>query len=256
MTELAALQSLFQGHVIDNDEAAVPAFIGDASASAEERLNIYYEAYRLRLLEILREDFPGLRALMSAETFNAMGLGYLERFPPHHPSVRSFAKNMVEFLSTDGVYSEWPYLAEMARFECARGDAFDGPDAGVMTHEAIGVLPAEDWPSLRVSFHPTLQRLWFEWNVGPIARAISADEPVPQPVKLDAAETWVVWRRGITVYFRSLGENEARAMDAIADGHDFSGVCSVLCAWLDAEEVPATLAGMLNQWVTEGLIIK
>jgi len=256
MTELAALQSLFQGYVVDNDDAAVPAFIGDVSASAEERLNIYYEAYRLRLLEVLREDFPGLRALISADTFNAMGLRYLGRFPPHHPSVRSFANNMAEFLSTDGVYSEWPYLAEMARFECARGLAFDGPNVDVMTLEAFGAIPAENWPSLRVRFHPTLQRLRFHWNVGPLARAISAEEPVPPPVGLDNPETWAVWRRGLTVYFRSLDETEVRAMDAFADGRTFADVCAALCDCLDAEAVPARMAGMLNQWVTEGLVTK
>jgi len=256
MTDLATLQSLFQGYVIDNDDAAVTAFIGNASASAEKRLDVYYEAYRLRLLEVLRVDFPGLCALMSADNFNAMGLRYLEEYPPHHPSVRSFAMNIAEFLSMDGVYSAWPYLAEIARFERARGHAFDGPDIDVMTLEAFGALPAEDWPSLRVRFHPTLQRLRFHWNVGPIARAISAEEPVPQPVGLDNPETWAVWRRGLTVYFRSLDETENRAMDAFADGRPFADVCTALCEWLDADAVPARMAGMLNQWVTEGLVTK
>jgi hypothetical protein len=256
MTELAALQSLFQGYVIDNDDAAVPAFIGDASSSAGERLDVYYEAYRLRLLEVLREDFPGLRSLMSADLFNEMGLRYLEAYPPHHPSIRVFGKNMAEFLSTNGVYSEWVHLAEMARFEWARGLAFDGPDADVMALEEFGSLPAEDWPSLRVRFHPTLQRLRFTWNVGSIARAVHANESTPQPVRLDDPEIWAVWRRGVTVYFRSLDENEARAMDAFADGVDFAAACSVLCGWLDAEAVPAKMAGMLNQWITEGLVAK
>jgi hypothetical protein len=44
-------------------------------------------------------------------------------------------------------------------------------------------------------------------------------------------------------------------MDAFADGSDFAAVCTVLCEWLDAEVVPARMAGMLNQWVTEGLVI-
>lgn len=256
MTELANLQSLFQGYVIDNDDAALPAFVGNKSASAEERLDVYFEAYRLRLLEVLRDDFPGLVALMNADKFNAMGLRYLERHPSMYPSVRSFAVNLAEFLATDGGYADWPYLAEMARFEWARGLAFDGADADVMTLDELGALPAEDWPALRVRFHPTLQRSRFAWNIGPMWRAIDGDTPHPQPARLDASEPWAVWRRDITVYWRSLDETEARAMDAFAEGRDFAEVCAVLCEWLDAEAVPARMAGMLNQWVTEGLITK
>jgi hypothetical protein len=256
MTELVNLQSLFQSYVINGDDAAVPAFVGNASASAEERLDVYYEAYRLRLLEVLREDFPGLIALMSTDTFNAMGLRYLDKHPSYHPSVRSFGRHLTEFLTTDGIYSAWPYLAEMARFEWARGLAFDAANADVRTLDELGALPGEDWPALRVRFHPTLQRSRFAWNIGPIWRAVDAEAPLPQPAMLDKPEPWAVWRRDVTVYWRSLHEVEARAMDAFADGRDFAEVCTVLCEWLDAEAVPARMAGMLNQWVTEGLVTR
>ncbi len=256
MTELASLQSLFQSHVVTGDDAAVAAFVGDASASAEERLGVYYEAYRLRLLEILRDDFPGLCALMSDEEFESLGLQYLDQHPSHYPSVRLFGLHLEEFLATDGSFAEQPCLAEMARFEWARGLAFDAANADVTTLDEWGALPGEDWLTLRVRFHPSLQRSRFAWNIGPIWRAFNADESIPSPARLEQPESWAVWRRGVTVYWRSLGEVEAAAMDAFTDGADFTEVCSVLCEWLEPEEVPATMAGMLNQWVTEGLVAK
>ena len=256
MNGLANLQSLFQGYVIDGGDAAVPAFFGDATASAEERLDVYYEAYRLRLLGILREDFPGLGALLSADAFNAMGLHYLEKFPPHHPSVRAFGRHLAGFLESDEDFSDRPYLAEMARFDWARGLAFDGAQAEVLTLDELGALPAEEWPALRVHFQPTLQRSTFAWNIGPIWRAFDSEAPLPQPARLDEPEPWAVWRRGLAVYWRSLDEIEARALDAFADGADFAEVCAVLCEHLDAEAVPARMAGMLNRWVTEGLVEK
>ncbi len=256
MTELANLQSLFQGHVVGGDRAALPAFVGDATASAEERLGVYYEAYRLRLLEILRDDFPGLCGLMTADEFESLGLRYLDRHPSHDPSVRSFGRHLGEFLATDSAFAQRPYLAEMARFEWARGLAFDGAEAEVMTLEDLGALPGEDWPALRVRFHPTLQRSRFAWNTGPVWRAIDTQATVPPPARLEHPESWAIWRRGVTGYWRSLGEAEAGAMDAFADGGDFADVCTALCQWLDVEAVPATMAGLINQWVTEGLVAR
>lgn len=256
MTELVNLQSLFQDHVVSGGDAAVPAFVGNASASAEERLDVYYEAYRLRLLEILREDFPGLCALMNADAFESLGLRYLEKHPSHYPSVRHFGRHLAEFLAVDNATAGQPYLAEMAQLDWARGLAFDAADVDVWTLDELGALPGDRWPELKLQFHPTLQRSRCNWNIVPIWRAINADEPIPQPARLDQPEPWAAWRRGITVYWRSLDEDESAAMDAFADGGDFAAVCTVLCEWLHAESVPAKMAGMLNQWVIEGLVIK
>ena len=259
MTALADLQALFEGFVVrGNDAAAV--FVGDETASAEARLGIYYDAYRLRLIETLRVDFPGLCALMSAEEFDSLGLRYLEKHPSHYPNVRWFGRHMAEFLAVDSFFAERPYLTEMARFEWARGLAFDAANVDGPTPDELAPLlaelPAEDWASLCLKFHPALQRSEFAWNVGPIWRAVSAEESIPPTVKLSKPEQWAVWRRGVTVYWRSLDESEAYALDAFCDGRNFADVCAGLCAWIAEEDVPARMAAMLRQWVAEGLVAK
>ncbi len=256
MTELADLQSLFQSHVINGDGAAVASFVGNADASTEERLGVYYDAYRLRLLEILRDDFPGLCGLMSEDAFEALGLRYLDKHPSQYPSVRQFGRHFAEFLVTDRASTEQPWLAEMAQFEWARGLAFDAANADVLTLEDLGALPAEDWPTLRLRFHPSLQRIRLNWNVVPAWHAVNDGASVPQGIRREQSEPWVVWRRDVTVYWRSLSDGESTAIEAFADGGDFSAVCAVLCEQLDAEGVPATMAGLLNQWITEGLVAK
>lgn len=256
MTQLANLQSLFQNHVVIGDDAAAASFVGDPVASAEERLGVYYEAYRLRLVEILRIDFPGLCGLMGGEPFDATGLRYLDKHPSQYPSVRQFGRQLAEFLATDSNTAEQPWLAEMARFEWARGLAFDAAEAEVTTIGELGGLPADAWPALKLRFHPTLQRIRCDWNIVPIWRAINVDEAMPKPARLEQPQPWAVWRRDITVYWRSLDKVESSAMDLFSDGRDFAEVCSVLCEQLDAEAVPATMAGILKQWVMEGLVQK
>jgi hypothetical protein len=194
--------------------------------------------------------------MLSADSFELLGLRYIDKHPSQHPNVCHFGQHFAGFLAADSEAAEQPCLAEMARFELARGYAFAAAETDILTLDELGALAAEDWPALHVKFHPTLQRSRFTWNVGPIWRAINAEEPIPLPARLEQSESWVVWRRNITVYWRSLNDTEAAAMEAFADGQDFAEVCEVLCEWLDAEAVPATMAGMLNQWVTEGLVIK
>jgi hypothetical protein len=254
MTGLVKLQSLFQDHVLTRNPDAVIAFVGNDIASTESRLGVYYDAYRLRLAECLRNDFPGLNAVMGAEPFDALCRRYIEAHPSTYPNVRWVGQHLTDFLEADNATSRHPYLAEMARFEWARGLAFDGPDAAVMKPDTLAQLTPEDWPSLRLQLHPTLHRSEFDWNIGPIWRAVSDDESVPMPVQLETPEQLALWRRETTVYWRSLGTPEAHALDAFRDGKEFAEVCARLCEWYTEDEVPGQIAGMLRQWVAEGLL--
>ena len=254
MTELANLQALFQDHVVHGTQENVEVFVGDQKASAQERAGVYYDAYRLRLIEILRIDFPGLCALITAEEFDALGRRYLDAYPSRYPTVRWFGQDLAVFLADDEVLASRSYLAEMATFEWARGKAFDAVNAQVVSLDELGAVPAEDWPSLGLEFHPSLQQAVYTWNIGPIWRAVNAEEPVPQPVRLGKPEQLALWRNDLVIYWRSCGEAEAWAMDAFAGGRSFADVCEGLCDWIDAAEVPAAAAGMLGQWITEGLV--
>ncbi len=256
MTALANLQTLFQSHVVSGATEAVPVFVGDDSASAAERLGVYFDAYRLRLPEVLQIDFPGLVALTTPEEFSELGLRYIDAHPSRHPSVRYFGRHLAGFIASDKNIAGRSCLAEMARFEWARGLAFDAEDVDVLKLEDLAAVPGEDWPEMTATFHPSLQRMPVAWNIGPIWRAVNADEPIPEPTRLDKPETLAVWRRGINLYWRSMDEIETAAMNLFAEGEDFAGVCDGLCEWLDAESVPARMAAFLNQWVTEGLIAK
>ena len=254
MTDLANLQALFQEHVVHGTQDNVDVFVGDQKASAKERAGVYYDAYRLRLVEILRIDFPGLCALLTAEEFDALGRRYLDAYPSHYPTVRWFGQNLAAFLANDTVLAKRRYLAEMATFEWARGKAFDAANSDVVSPDELGAVPAEDWPSLCLEFHPSLQRSTYTWNIGPIWRAVNAEEPVPEPVPFSKPEQLALWRKDLVIYWRSLGDAEVWALDSFDSGRSFADVCAGLCDWFDAEEVPVEAAGMLRQWITEGLV--
>jgi len=256
MTELENLQTRFQKQVMTGQDEVAGLFVGDGTATAEQRLGVYYDAYRLRLIEILTGDFPGLCVLMSDEGFRQLGIRYIDSYPSQNPSVRWFGQHLAEFLASDPAFSAQVYLAEMARFEWARGLAFDGPAAPVVSLEDLGGVPPADWPSVTLDLHPTLQRSQSDWNVGSIWRAICAEEVVPAPVQLSEPANWAVWRRGVTVYWRSLNDVEATALDTFGRGETFAEVCGGLCESIEVDEVPAAIARMLNQWITEGLVAR
>jgi hypothetical protein len=301
---LRRLQEDFQGYLLAPDGRVQPQVLGSAEVSAGERLAIYANAYRLRLLEALGTDYPGLHALMGDDEFDAMGRAYIAAHPSPYFSLRWFGDRMSDFLRTTEPYSKYPVFAEMAAFEWAKSDAFDAADSETAAIEDMAALPPDAWPALTFVPQASLRRLDLRWNVPTVWKAIDAaqgrasvaggttpeataaqgrasvaggtsagtheveqrKEPLPRTPEATAAQeppaleenaypvAWLVWRQDLLTYFRSLNVDEAWALDAMQCGETFAAICQGLTEWVDAQNVAMHAAGLLKQWLMDGLI--
>ena len=85
-------------------------------------------------------------------------------------------------------------------------------------------------------------------------RLTGGPAPVPESAAPREPVAWIVWRQGLTTYFRSLDVDEAWALDALIAGQPFADICQGLCEWIDAQHVAAHAAGFLKSWISDGMI--
>ncbi len=253
MKPLRELQAAFQDHILTRDPAIQARVAGTGSVDVDTRLGIYSSAYRLRLLEALSTDYPGLKALTGEDEFDRMGRGFIEARPSAYRSLRWFGGGLADYLRATPPWSGQPACAEMAAFEWAMSDAFDAADSPLATIGQMAAIPPEQWPQLQFVAHASVRRLNLISNVPALWQTLTSGEAAtpalcPQPVG------WLVWRQGLDTCFRSLEVDEAWALDAMLRGEDFAAVCEGLCEWIDAQHVAAHAAGLLKQWLTDGLI--
>lgn len=254
MSRLPDIQADLQHYVTRGGGAARAHIVGTDSASADERLDVYFQAYRLRLIEVLEIDFAGLRSLVNEAEFTDLAVGYIDAHPSVHPSVRWFGELLPEFLITQAPWRDQPVLGEMAQLEWLRGRAFDAADRTPLTSEELAAVPAEQWPGLHLDFHPSAQQLMLQWNVPMIWQSVSNDAQ-PPPAKCQSEPIpWAIWQQELVVYWRSLDPAEDYAMSEFRAGEDFASVCNGLCQWHAETDVPAVAAQLLRQWVGDGLI--
>ena len=289
MNRLLGLQSDFQAFLLNGDERMLNRVAGTAKVSAPARLAIYYDAYRLRLLEALDRNYPVLHAWLGDEAFERLGLAYLATHPSAHFSIRYFGHRLPEYLTTAKDWRDRPYLGEMAALEWALSEAFDAEDSSIMKLEDMAAIPPDAWPEMRFHFHASVCRLNLNWNVPVIWKAInqaiaaekngaacrgeSSATPslfqeegrgrddhlitdVTAPIAAEHPQSWLIWRRDLKTFFRSLSVDEAWALDAARSGDSFAGICEGLCEWIDAPNVAMHAAGLLKRWITESLIDK
>jgi len=253
MSALLKLENDFKACMLDNTLDMRGQIVSNAKASAEERVQVYVEGYRLRLLEVMQDNFTGLRGLLGDEQFDAMGRAYIDAHPSTHPSVRWFSQKLPEFLNGTPPYDAQPYLAEMAAFEWAQGLAFDAEDVPSLDMQALATVPPEAWGQVKFQFHPSVQWLDLQSNMPKFWQALAAEE---EPPAIDDEEpaSWLVWRKDLDTHWRSLSEDEATMLDTAQHGANFGELCEGLCQWHAPEAVAMQAASYLKLWLSDGLI--
>lgn len=243
---LAATQAAMQGWLLHGDPGIAARIDG---GDAPHRLRIYADAYRLRLLEVLGNDFPATKAVLGDEAFDALALDYLHGHPSTRPSARHFGHAFADWLEAR---RGLPHaLHELARFEWTQGEAFDAADAPTLGIDHIAALPAEAWPALRLHLHPAVRLLASACNAADIAEALASGS-APAELRTEPASDLLLWRRDGDVQWRRLDADEAMALRAIAAGDAFAR----LCERLDTPHADGALraASLLKRWLADGLL--
>ncbi len=254
MSRLGELQSQFQSFLLGQGAGIERSIVSTETASGDERLAVYADAYRLRLLEVLTEDFPGVKGMLGAEAFEALGRAYIGAHPSTHPSVRWFGRHLARFLREAPAYHGRPALAEMAAFEWAQGEVIDAADSPTVSVDELAALPPASWPEMRIVFQRALRRLDLAWTVPAVWRAIDEGKPPPALERADPPLPWLFWRREMEVHWRSLDDDERFALDAALAGSAFGAICEGLFERRGDADVPLRAAGFLKQWATDSLI--
>lgn len=229
---------------------------GDGRLSAVARLDIYADMYFYRLLDCLAEDFVAVRSVIGPERFHNLVTDYLLVHPSTHTSLRFAGRHLPGFLATHDLLAEWPFLADLARFEWALADAFDAPDAEPLQTTALAAVPATEWDALRFRLVPSCRILDLQWAVADVWTGVKGGGD-PTSARIDGSvnpNAVIVWRQALRVFHRGLSRSERIAVGEITAGRAFGAVCERLAATEALESAATTLAGFLGRWIEDGLL--
>lgn len=248
MSDLSHLQSAFHDHLLD-----APGDIGDAirvggRISTAQRLGIYHNAYRVRLVENLADTFEKTCAYIGEAHFDTSARAFLATHPPTARSLRDYGSEFSGFLAAR--YPGDPDIAELACMDWAMRQAFDSADATPLAADALASVPADAWETLGFELVPSVALLVIQHNTPAVWAALDHEIAPPAAARLPQPAHVLVWRRGWQPHFRTLDAAEARALVDIAAGESFSQIC-VAASGADAE---LRIAGYLRRWFEEELI--
>src|SRR5580704_14498174 len=123
-----------------------------------ERIEIYNRQYWFRLIDSFYDDFPGLRAILGRLKFNKLAKEYIAAHPSTSYTMRNLGRFLPAFVEKHPklVQPRLKLALEMARFEWAQVEAFDGKSLPPLS---VDDLLGKDPAKLRLGLQPYISVL-------------------------------------------------------------------------------------------------
>lgn len=255
MSDLAKLQQQFVAF-LQGQSSDFPALIGDQlPVPTQTRLNIYQNAYHMRLRETIDSDHPVLGTYLGDEFYDILVEQYIRLFPSKVKSLRYFCDSIPQLLAQQKPFSDHPILSPLAAFERILLSAFDAQDSSVIGIAQLANLPGEQWPALALEFHPSVRIFEEDINAVETWQALKGEIAPPAPTPRELAIYWLVWRNQERLTeFRHLPPAELVLIRHFQHGGDFQDGCELLSEYFPVEEVPANAVQFLQSWLTAGIV--
>jgi hypothetical protein len=255
MTAATGLQHQMQqlATAIRGDQSAPDNLLKLTPNGLPARLNIYSHAYRARLGEALKENFPILARVLGDDGFADLSNAFLDAYPSGTPSIRWFGERLIQFVRQHPDALPHPSLVDLVRMEWALNTAFDAADADTITVEDMMALAPDAWPDCRFTLHPSVRLLALDWNVEPLWTALTADENAETEPPEEFQHRLLIWRVDFQNQWRSVAADEANLLRAVIDGNSFTQLCDTATEFA-GDNAAGLAAGYLRNWVESGLL--
>jgi hypothetical protein len=143
-----------------NPEAACPVGLQAWNNSGpEKRFAVYRNNVISSLIGALADTFPVVQALVGVDFFRAMAGVFVRQSPPRSRLLVHYGQGFAEFIENFEPAGSVPYLADVARLEMARVEAFHAADAAPLSPTPASVILAsgERIGELRLTVHPSVR---------------------------------------------------------------------------------------------------
>lgn len=193
MARLAERLEEFASALLDPERAVPEGLVGPDGEPSVRRFAVYRNNVFVGLTDALRAGFPCVARLVGDEFFAAMARVFAAARPPRSPVLLHYGAEFPDFIASFPPAESLPYLADVARIECAATEAYHEREAAPLTPGALAGVPPEQAPDLRFRLHPSVRLVRSPFPAFTIWR-MNAAGGAPASVDLSEAQDTMVLR--------------------------------------------------------------
>ncbi|CAM3270233.1 Putative DNA-binding domain-containing protein [Pseudomonas gessardii] len=136
-------------------------------ADPASRFAVYRNNVHSTLINALADSYPVTLQLVGDGFFRAMAGLYVQAYPPTSPVLNEYGNDLADFIQGFAPAASVPYLADIARLERLRINAYHAADTPVADPQAV-ISHLQQLPSLsnvRLQLHPSVATLQSNYAV-------------------------------------------------------------------------------------------
>jgi hypothetical protein len=211
----------------------------DPSFSKNSRINIYKNAWKIRLWGSLEEDYEALARSLGSVVFDQILKEYLRKYPSSSYTLANVGDHLPEFLV------EWDYPQkklwhiDLALLERAYYQAYSAADPEVWDLNAMAQAAPEEMEKLQLKTEASVYLIQSGWKIDSVWRGKVSE---PLPVK----SYYMVYRQGFTIKLKQLSHKAFKLLSIISRTATLGEV-------IELYPNPATVQLLLN-WASLGVV--
>ena len=250
---LKDLQTNFQ-HILLDAECIFADWVRESARglSSQDRLDIYHNAYRIRLIDVLLDTFEHTAVYLGDDWFHHLAAAYVQSQYSTYSNIGLYGREFPHFLAEQ--LADDKEVSELALMDWKLRRAFDGADSAVMTHDDLQHLATAESGSIRLQPVPTLSISQQHFNTLDIWHAINHDQHPPVVERLLQPIDILIWRKGHSPHFRSLAKIESAAIACVCSGDTLEAIGAALEKDFPDVDVVTEFGVMLHRWLDDEII--
>jgi hypothetical protein len=220
--------------------------------SGAERVQIYRQAYRARLVECLADDYPAVQHALGEDAFETLCRAYIDGHPSQSPSLNFYGRGFAAFLQASS-HPLASFAADLSALEWALVEVLHAASAERLSSEALSAVPVSSWAFARFVPSATVRLLELAYPANGFFQAFRQGETpsVPEP----AWSATAVFREGPTLWRMDLSRPMHALLRALFAGRALGDAVEGLVAEQGEQEASEIMSWFQN-WVKHGFFAK
>lgn len=193
-------QSAFSAALLDVRLPCPAGLCSSNGADPASRFAVYRNNVQNSLITALADSYPVVAQLVGEEFFRAMAAIFVQQQPPQSPLMSRYGEEFADFIDAFEPASSLPYLADVARLEHLRTQAYHAADADPVRPEQITAALAapQALSELCFTLHPSLHLLHSAYAVVAIWAA-HQQQPSLEGIEIRQGQHALILRNGLEV---------------------------------------------------------
>ncbi len=188
---------------------------------ARARFSVYRNNVASSLIKAIEARFPVIERLVGEAFFKGAAHAFIKAHPPRSPVLMEYGAAFPDFLAAFPPAQSLPYLADVARIEYARGEAYRAADAEPVPAAALAGFAEADPDALCITLHPSLRLVVSDHPAFTIWR-MNQPGATPHRITAPQPETTLVARPHDAVITLAITPGEASFIAALRQDAHFA----------------------------------